>query len=56
MPQALIQPDFVPANMIKVDVGNWVAVDWTGAIVWISKNSYKWEVSELLRFALFMKA
>lgn len=31
MPQALIHPDFVPVNMIKVDVGNWVVVDWAGA-------------------------
>ncbi|MDR3543610.1 MAG: phosphotransferase [Desulfosporosinus sp.] len=31
MPQALIHPDFVPTNMIKVDVGKWAVIDWTGA-------------------------
>ncbi|WP_407309884.1 phosphotransferase enzyme family protein [Desulfosporosinus sp. SB140] len=31
MPQAFIHPDFVPANMIKIDVGNWAVVDWAGA-------------------------
>jgi thiamine kinase-like enzyme len=31
MPQALIHPDFVPENMIKIDVGDWAVVDWAGA-------------------------
>ncbi|MDQ7093535.1 phosphotransferase [Desulfosporosinus sp. PR] len=31
MPQALIHPDFVPSNMIKVEVGNWAVIDWSGA-------------------------
>lgn len=30
MPQALIHPDFVPGNMIKLDVGNWTVIDWAG--------------------------
>lgn len=30
MPQALIHPDFVLPNMIKVDVANWVVLDWAG--------------------------
>lgn len=30
MPQALIHPDFVLPNMIKVDVRNWVVLDWAG--------------------------
>lgn len=31
LPQALIHPDFVLENMIKIDVGKWKAIDWTGA-------------------------